>query len=141
MEIENIKKSSAPKKKIITEDEKKYLEWRKNNIKYPAVSSRSLDVTFSLLSSKKDKLTVSQQRRRALCKGMLHCPLAFDTPTVIFKAIRTSILTKNWNALNELLLILLTKNKIYAPYLRNVSKFLELLCIIRALNTIFSFAK
>lgn len=116
------------KKKILTEDEKKYRDWRKTHIKYPAVSSRSLEVTFSLLSSN-NKLNVSQQRKRALCKGVLPYPAAFDTPMVIFKAIRTSILTRNWKAVNELLLVLLTKNKSYFPYLRNVSILRYLQCI------------
>lgn len=109
-------------KKELTEDENKYLEWREKNIIYPAVSLRSLKVTFGMLN-KKQKLTPHQQKKRALCRGISPYPTSFDSPLVIFRAIRNCILTRNWNACTQLLLLLLDKDKLYTPYVKNVSPF------------------
>lgn len=131
----NKRNRSKKREEAVTDDEAKYLEWRSNEA-YRAVSRRSLEVTFSLLS-KKQKLTSTEQKRRQSCRGISPHSVSLDTASVIFKGIRTSILTKNWNALNELLLQLLSKHKIYRNYVRKVSS-VDVFLLIYLMNVQFS---
>lgn len=117
------------KRKSVPSDERCYREWRDEN--RPKVSFQSLYSATRLLSLKKPKSSVYEDRIRKYCKGESSFSTSYDSTTCIMTAIRRCILTRNWSRLTELLLVFMrvNKNTFYRGYVKEVclSLFMKLI--------------